>query len=288
MNIKKLKLGSADYPDRLRQISSPPNPLFQVGQSLNELLQRPAVAIVGSRRMSPYGQMVTSQMAGKLAEQGIVVVSDLAFGVDATAHRAALEAGGLAIAVLPGPLDNILPVANRRLADKILTQGGALVSEYPTGNIPFKQNFVARNRLMSGLADAVLITEAGKQSGTRHTVRFAGDQNKEVLVVPGNINSSFSAGANDFIKTNKGGLITSYKDILNALGFQEHETRIQKVRGSNAHEQKLLDLMLQGITAGESLLANSGLGVSEFNRALTMLEISSKIRPLGGNNWAIY
>jgi DNA processing protein len=288
MDINKLTLKRVDYPERLRRIKSPPNPLFHTGAPLDELLKRPVVAVVGSRRMSPYGRQVTLRLARELTEQGIVIVSGLAFGVDATAHRAALDAGGQAIAVLPGPLDNVLPATNRRLAEQILTTGGALVSEYPPGDIPFKQNFVARNRLMAGLADAVLITEAGEKSGTRHTVRFANDQNKEVLVVPGNINSPFSAGANNFIKTNKGGLITSYKDVLNALGFQEHKTPVRQVRGGSPNEQRLLDLMLQGISAGEMLLAKSCLEISEFNRALTMLEISCKIRPLGANHWAIY
>src|SRR2546423_1926329 len=137
MNIKKLKLSSSDYPKPLRDIYRPPKQLFVIGDSLDKLLKMPRVAMVGSRRMSPYGQMITTGLAAQLAEQGIVIISGLAFGVDATAHRAAIDAGGYAIAVLPGPLDNILPVSNRRLADRVLDEGGALISEYPPGDVPF-------------------------------------------------------------------------------------------------------------------------------------------------------
>jgi DNA processing protein len=288
MNIKKLALNSSDYPALLREIKSSPKRLFVAGDSFNELMKRPRVAIVGSRMMSPYGKMVTTQLAGQLAEQGIVIVSGLAFGVDATAHRAALDAGGYAIAVLPSPLDNILPSTNRHLAERILAEGGALVSEYAPGDIPFKNNFVARNRLMSGLADGVLITEAGEKSGTLHTARFALQQDRHLMVVPGNINSRYSVGANNLIKTSSAGLITSYEDVLHTLGYHSHSMPVKKVRGRNRNEQAVLDLMLQGITEGEIIFEKSGLGVSEFNQVLTMLEISSKIRPLGANHWAIY
>jgi DNA processing protein len=288
MNFKKLTLKSTDYPERLRQISSPPNPLFHTGAPLAGLLKRPTVAIVGSRRLSTYGKQVTIQLARDLAEQGVVIVSGLAFGVDYTAHQAAIEAGGYAIAVLPGPLDNILPVTNRQLAASILKEGGALVSEYPPGEIAYKQNFVARNRIMAGLAQAVIITEAGEKSGALHTANYAFEQNKPVLGVPGNINSPYSVGVNNLLKTDKAAAITDFMDVLNALNLTTHFTHVKKVRGRNRHEQKILDLMLQGVTAGELLLEKSGLNVSEFNQVLTMLEIGSKIRPLGANHWTIH
>lgn len=288
MEINKLTLKSKGYPEALKNIPARPNELYQSGADLNELAKRPAVAIVGSRKMSIYGEQVTRHFARELAEQGVIIVSGLALGVDGAAHRAALEAGGQCIAVLPCALDNIVPVANRQLADRIVAQGGALVSEYPPGEPPYKQNFIARNRLMSGLAQAVLITQAGEKSGTLYTARFAEEQNREVFVVPGNINHIGSAGSNNLIKSNKGGLVTAPKDVLVALGFEPHATPVAEVRGRNANEQKLLDLMLQGISDGEQLLQNSGLEVSRFNQALTMLEIAGKIRPLGMNHWAIF
>jgi DNA processing protein len=288
MNIKKLTFKSPDYPELLREIKSPPNPMFHIGAPLSELLKRPAVTIVGSRRMSPYGRQVTTQLSKDLAEQGVVIVSGLAFGVDATAHRAAIDAGGYAIAVLPGPLDNILPVSNRRLAQRILEEGGALVSEYPPGDIPFKQNFIARNRIMAGLTKAVIVTEAGEKSGALYTANYAFDHDRQVLVVPGNINSPYSIGANNLLKTDRAKAVISYKDVLNALDVPAHTTHIKEVKGRNRHEQVILDLMARGVTAGEELLEKSGLHVIEYNQVLTMLEISSKIRPLGANHWTIY
>ncbi len=287
MNIKKLTLSSSDFPGVLRDIPSPPQTLFQLGAPLNGLMKRPRVAIVGSRSVSAYGRQATTRLAGELAEQGIVIVSGLALGVDCLAHRAALKAGGAAIAVLPGPLDRIVPATNGRLANAILEQGGALVSEYESGTRAYKQNFIARNRLMSGLAQAVLITEAAEKSGSLHTANFALQQGREVLAVPGSIFSPGSAGTNNLIKAGAAPA-TSYLDVLHALGVQPHQTPVREVKGRNAHEQAVLDLMLLGVTGGDQLLDGSRLSASEFNQALTMLEVGGKIRPLGANRWALY
>lgn len=287
MQINKLTLNTADYPVLLQNIPSPPKVLYHVGAPLKELLKRPRVAIVGTRKISAYGTQITDKLARELATQGVVIVSGLAMGVDATAHRAALDVGGLAIAVLPSPLDYILPTVNRRLAHEIIHKGGALVSEYAAGEIAYKQNFIARNRLVSGLADIVLITEAAEKSGSIHTANFALKQGKDVLVVPGNITSSGSVGANNLIKSGAK-IVTSYLDVMYSLGFEKHLTPSQSVKGRNANEQTVLDLMLQGIREGDELLSKSELATSDFNQVLTMLEIGGKIRALGANKWAIY
>ncbi len=286
MKIKKLTLTDDDFPEVLRQIGSPPKQLYCRGSDLATLMERPRVAIVGSRGPTAYGKQVTAQLAGELAKQGIVIISGLAIGVDAIAHRAALDAGGLAIAVLPGPVDKVYPRTNQYLADEILAKGGALVSEYKEMIFDFKQNFIARNRLVSGLAQAVLITEAGKKSGSRHTVDFAAVQDRLVMAVPGNINSKLSDGPNHHLKT--GAVpITEYQDVLDALGLTDHKTPAHEVRGRNAHEQMVLDLMLTGIIDGDELLIKSNLSTSQFNQVLTMLEIGGQVRPLGANRWAI-
>jgi DNA processing protein len=288
MNIKKLTLKSPQYPEILRNISGPPDPLFYVGADLGDLLKRPRVAIVGTRRVTPYGEQVTLRLARELAEQGIVIISGLAIGVDALAHQAALEAGGLCIAVLPSPLDNVVPVTNRALAQRILDNGGCLVSEYASGAESFLKNFVVRNRIMSGLAQGVLITEAGKVSGAHHTARFGNQQGREVMAVPGSIHNSQSVGTNNLLKRGHAHAVTSYKDVLNILNLKDHQTPARQVKGRNAQEQTVLDLMLEGISEGERLLDHSGLTASQFNQTLTMLEIGGKIRPLGANHWAIF
>lgn len=287
MNSKMLTLRSPDFPHVLRDIPSRPKQLYWQGVAPGDLMRLPRVAIVGNRKISAYGQQSTRELASKLAEQGIVIISGLAMGVDEMALISALEADGRCIAVLPGPLDNIVPVSNRRLAQQILDNDGALISEYAPGEVVQRQNFIARNRLMSGLADAVLITEAGEKSGSLYTARFAIDQGREVMAVPGSIYGPQSVGANTLIKTGHASAVTSLNDVLNILNLHPHVTVARQVKGRNAHEQAILDLMLQGVSEGDQLLMQSSLTTIEFNRALTMLEIGSKIRPLGGNNWAI-
>jgi DNA processing protein len=286
MNIKKLTLKSPDFPEVLRHIPVSPKVLYHTGAPLSNLLKRPRVAIVGSRNVSSYGRQVTTQIAGQLAEQGVVIVSGLALGVDCIAHKAAVEAGGLAIAVLPGPLDRIVPSTNRWIAEAILAKNGALVSEYASGAHAYKQNFIARNRLMSGLAQIVLITEAAEKSGSLHTANFALQQGRDVLAVPGSIFSRGSVGTNNLIKT--GAIpVTSYLDVMHVLGFEPHQTPIQSIKGRNTYEQTVLDLLMQGVSSGEELLDQSDLSASEFSQVLTMLEIGGKIRPLGANQWGL-
>lgn len=286
MEIKKLTLRGGGLPAALQQISSPPKQLFCRGAPLEGLLARPRVAIVGSRGPSAYGKQVAAQLARELAEQGIVIISGLALGIDAIAHQAALEVGGLAIAVLPGPVDKIYPRTNRRLGEEILAKGGALVSEYQEMIFDFKKNFIARNRLVAGLAQAVLVPEATIQSGSRHTVDFAAVQGKLVLAVPGNITSKLSAGPNNHIKT--GAIpVTKCQDVLDALGLAGHKTPAREIHGRNAQEQTVLDLMLTGVIDGDELLRKSQFTTSQFNQVLTMLEISGLIRPLGANQWSL-
>ncbi|MDB5164622.1 MAG: hypothetical protein JWL89_248 [Candidatus Saccharibacteria bacterium] len=277
---------SIPIPNLLQQIPTPPEQLFHAGAPLGDLLARPRVAIVGSRMVTPYGKQITTELAGKLAEHGIVIISGLALGVDGLAHQAALDVGGLTIAVLPTPLDTIAPPTHWRLAKRILDQGGALLSEYAPGEQSYKYNFVNRNRLVSGLADVLLITEAATKSGSLHTAEFALQQGREVMAVPGNITSRTSAGTNNLIKQGATP-VTSCIDVLHALGLESNQTN-QKVRGRNENEQTVLDLLQKGTQDGEKLLAQSKLSVSVFNQILTMLEITGKIRPLGANQWSIY
>lgn len=288
MNINKLTLTSINYPVVLRQLDQPPPILYHQGSDLNKLLERPAVTIVGSRKISPYGQRVVRDFAKGLAEQGIVIVSGLALGIDAYAHEAALEAGGLCVAVLPCPLDKVVPVRNRDLAELILREGGALVSEYAPGLAPERQNFIARNRIMSGLGSATLIIEAGEKSGALHTARFALEQNKVVLAVPGSIYWPGSIGTNKLIKNSRAGAVSQVKDVLNVLGLAHHASKQPRFKGRNDNEQKILDLLYAGLSDGEEILETSGIPVRDFSHALTMLEIECKIQALGANHWSIY
>jgi DNA processing protein len=286
MKVKKLTIDDSAYPSRLRDIPSPPKELFYLGGDPSEWLSRPKVAIVGSRGVTPYGQQVTSRLSRELAEHGVVIVSGLALGVDAIAHEACLEASGITVAILANGLDKIAPATNRHIGERILEQGGTILSEYPAGTPVFKTNFVARNRIVAGLSDALLITEATEKSGTLHTARFALEQGRDVLVVPGNITSPNSVGTNRLIKS--GAIpVTCVDDILYTLGASHLPVEKVRRKGDTTEEQALLNLLYAGVSDGHELLTQSQLAAVQFNQALTMLEISGKIRALGNNHWSL-
>lgn len=279
------KLTHSAIPERLRHISGPPKTLFAVGAPLDTLLAGPVVSVVGSRKVSAYGREVTDRLVRELAAHDVTIVSGLALGVDAIAHQAALDAGGPTIAVLPGPIEKIYPASHRQLAKRILTQGGALISEYPAGTEPFRSNFIARNRLVAGLCNVLLITEAAGKSGSLHTARFALEQGRDVLAVPGSITSPTSVGTNNLIKAGAG-VVTDTADIFHALGL-EPAAAGHPVKGVNDAEQRILDLLTGGLTDGDSLALESGLDITLFNQTLTMLEITGKVRSLGANQWSL-
>lgn len=285
MNYKLLTLVDPCFPEVLRNIPTPPKVLYVAGDNLQDLLTHPRVTIIGSRKVSAYGRAVTTRLAGDLARAGVVVVSGLAIGVDSVAHRAILEAGGKTIAVLPAGLDDIYPRSHRDLARRIVEQGGALVSEYPPKTPAFKVNFIARNRIAAGLGHIIVVTEAAIKSGTLHTTRFALEQGKEVMAVPGNITSPTSGGANNLIK-HGAAVVTSAEDILAALGIQPQDVN-QIPAGDTPEEQQLIDLLASGENDGAALLVLSGQEVRVFNQTLTMLEITGKIHALGNNQWSL-
>lgn len=283
MKISRITPLDSYYPERLRSIPDMPQQLFSYGE-LEQSLQNPTLAIVGSRKITPYGRHVTDILAREAAKQGITIISGLALGVDAVAHQAALAERGATLAVLPCGLDTIYPTSNHHLATKIIEQGGALVSEYPAGIKPFKLHFIARNRIVAGLADAILVTEAASKSGTLHTANFALEQGKTVMAVPGNITSEQSRGTNNLIKM--GAIpVTDIKDIVAAMNLEHRPAENQLLFGDTEEENRILQLLSIGVSDASELLSKSNLEAAAFNQALTMLEINGKVRPLGAGHW---
>jgi len=282
--VNKLTLTSSGYPDSLRHIPHQPAALYVQGDPA--VLSSTFVAVVGTRKITAYGHTITRRLVGQLVRSGIGIASGLALGVDAAAHEAALEAGGCTIAVLPGGLDMIYPAHHRSLARRILESGGALVSEYPFGTRLFRSHFIARNRIVAGLSRAVLIPEAGEKSGTLHTVRFALEQGKDVLAIPGNITSTASAGTNNLIKTGATP-ITCTADMFFALGMSQQAKNTQPPRGDSPAEQAILNALAAGEHDGERLLRQSLLGVDTFNQTMTLLELRGILRPLGADKWTL-
>lgn len=271
-------------PSRLQHLPQPVLELYQRGSPLEELLQRPCVAIVGSRKPTSYGQQVTHSLALRLARQGVTIISGLAFGVDSIAHRAALEADGATIAVLPCPLEAIYPASHTQLAETIAAKGGTLVTEYAQQPTVFKHSFIARNRIIAALADVVVVTEAAARSGSLHTAAFALELGKPVMAVPGPITNPLSAGTNELIKS--GALpITSVDDIFLALGHEPGA--ISDLQPGNGPQQSIIDGLERGIHSGDELLTHSGLTPEDFNRSLILLEINGTIQRLANNRWSL-
>lgn len=282
--VKTLTLTSPLYPEYLRNIPTPPKQLHYLGD-LESLLDKPRLAIVGSRKVSAYGKAVTLQLSKQAAQQGIVIVSGLALGVDGLAHQGTLEAHGKTIAVMACGLDRIYPATHRELAQRILEQGGALVSEYPIGTEPYKTNFLERNRIISGLCDSVLITEAALRSGSLNTANHALEQGRNVLAVPGNITSELSGGTNNLIKMGATP-VTELTDIVTAMQL-DMAAIAQEIVGVSEEETMLLTLLSGGTTDASELLFKSDLPPQIFNQTLTMLEITGKVRPLGAGHWGL-
>ena len=178
----------------------------------------PRVAIVGSRRPSPYGEAVAEQLATDLARAHVIVVSGLAMGIDAAAHRGALNAGGITVAVMGTGVDIVYPAAHSRLAEEILAAGGALLSQFPDGTIPRRQNFPARNWTMAAISDVVVVVEAAEGSGALITADAALHLHKEVMAVPGSVFSPLSVGTHGLLRDGAG-LVQNARDVLAAIGF---------------------------------------------------------------------
>lgn len=285
MEVTTILRTQAEYPTQVTRMHIPPPALYCRGRPLASSMSRPRVAIVGSRRVTAYGRQVTRALARSLAEQGVVIISGLAIGVDAEAHAAALRAGGTTIAVLPSPVEAPVPLTNRRLALNILAGGGTLVSTYPAGSQNYRENFVARNELVAALSDAVIVTEAATRSGTLRTAAFAQDLSVPVFAVPGAITSPLSVGTHQLIKTNKAAILSSVDDVLQELHIAG--SALKRPVAQSPEQQCLLDLLQQGIAEGEELFTQSNLSVQQFNQSLTLLEIEGKVLPLGANRWGL-
>lgn len=265
-------------------IAKKPKQLYIRGILPSERLT--TVAIVGSRKPTAYGREVTYTIAFELARKGLVIVSGLAYGVDAIAHRAALDAGGTTIAVLASGLDEIYPKTHCSLANAIIDQGGAIISEYEPEVEARDFQFLARNRIVSGLSDAVIVTEAARRSGTLSTVNHALEQGREVFAVPGNITSPLSSGCNTIIK-HGAHPVMSYTDVLEVIAPSLLDPQVSLPLGNTPEEAAILKLISSGVRDGDQLQQESGLEVRLFLQTLTLMEINGQIRSLGGNQWTL-
>lgn len=281
--VKVMTWEDADYPRRLKEINQAPPVLFIKG-SIN-VEDDWAVAVVGTRRVTPYGRQVTSEIASFLAQNGVTVVSGLARGVDAIAHQTALQNGGRTIAVLGSGVDVIYPPEHRRLAGEIAQQG-ALVSDYPLGTQPDGINFPPRNRIISGLSLATIVVEAGEKSGALITAEFAVEQGRDVFAVPGSILAPQSEGTNKLIEEGARPLL-KMTEILEALKLERipEKQSARKLNPLNPVEKKVLASLSQEPVHVDELSSLTGLSISEVSATLTLMELKGFVSHVGGMNY---
>lgn len=276
----------------LHQLRPTVKGLYTSGADLPSLLEKPFIAIVGTRKPTSYGKQVTISLTSALCRAGLGIVSGLAYGIDSIAHMAALETGGSTIAVLPSPLENIYPQHHQSLARRITDSGGCVVSEMAAGQAVYKSSFIARNRIIAGLCSAVLIPEAATRSGSLHTAAFALEAGKPILAVPGAITSPLSNGTNQLIAS--GAIVTlSEQDVFEAIGFTPTGKATSAAITNTINNmpegasKTILSIMQLGITSYEEVLQRSLLTVADFGAAFVLLEIEGLITPLGNNHWSI-
>ena len=285
MNINKISPDKHNYLQIVGSIDKSPKTLFYAGTLPERRI--PTVAIVGTRKPTAYGKEVTYRIAHDLAKHGVVIVSGLALGIDGIAHTAALEANGSTIAVLPCGLPKVYPATHRDLAAAIIEKGGALITEYDSDHeFSYQSNFLQRNRIVSGIADAIIITEAAARSGTLNTASHALNQGKEVFVVPGNITSPMSAGCNALLKQGARVALCA-EDILEVICPGVLDAQSTFPLGTTPMEVVILEHLANGLRDGEEIQRATGYSAIDMNTALTMLEINGAIRSLGANQWTI-
>jgi DNA processing protein len=259
------------FPGLLRSIHDPPPGLFLRGSGSPGLLARTAVAVVGARACSGYGASVARSLGRELAAAGLVVVSGLARGIDAEAHRGALETGGTTVAVLGCGIDRDYPAAHAELARRV-AEAGLIVSEYAPGVEPAPWRFPARNRIVAGLSVAVVVVEARERSGALITADLALEEGREVFTVPGEITSTLSAGTNALLKLGASPL-TSAADVLSFLGL-EAAARCVGIEGAAA---ELLELVREQPAGADELARRAGLDAGEVARRLVELELAGLV-----------
>jgi DNA processing protein len=265
------------FPALLGAIHDPPPGLFLRGAGEIELLSRTAVAVVGARSCSPYGSHVARSCGRELAVAGLVVVSGLARGVDGEAHRGALEAGGFTVAVLGCGVERDYPASHRELAARICERG-LVVSEYGPGVEPAPWRFPARNRIIAGLARAVVVVEARERSGALISADFALEQGREVFAVPGEITSSLSAGTNGLLGLGAAPY-TSPQDVLDALGIERVPPPAPEL---SVEAERALGVLREFAAGSDELQRATGLDAGVLAAALTELELAGMAAQEGG------
>jgi DNA processing protein len=286
-DIKMLCYGEEDYPIGLRDIISPPLVLYYRGD-LPACLKQLCLAVVGTRKPSPYGRDICARLLEPVCKQQLTIVSGLAAGIDSVAHTTAVKNNALTVAVLGSGVETIYPAHNKELSDKIIAHG-ALVSEYEPGTKLDAWNFPARNRIVSALAQKVFIVEGSLESGAMLTAKFALEQGRDILALPGEINKPNAQGPNYLIK-NGAQCVTTPEDILFSLGLDiEKNAQLEALPDISPDEQKVFDLFKseQREISFDELLLLTGHNFGKLSTILLNLELKNYLRKTGGNTFSL-
>ena len=293
MKIKQILPQDNIFLQRLDSIALKPKMLYYYGELPKE--EQKVVAIVGARKNTKYGEEIAYRLAYDLAKKGVIIVSGLALGIDSIAHRGAVAAGGVTIGILGTEIEKMYPQKHTELAEKMVELGGAVMSEYKMGDkMNYKGSFLARNRLISGLADIVVVVEAAAKSGSLNTASHAITQGRELFAVPGDITRRMSEGCNNLLKMGANPY-TKPEDIISVL-FPIEVEKARKKRlaeaqlqlfGDTKEERAVVSKLIEGVRDGEEIMERLGMDAATFNQTITMLEIKDIVRSLGMNFWTL-
>ena len=284
MKINAVRPQDNIFTNQLASIAKVPNTLYYCGELPSTPVK--SVAIVGSRKPTPYGKSVTEKIVHALAEHNVTIISGLALGIDSIAHRAALKFNTPTIAVMARGLNGIYPASHFSLSREIVKAGGALISTYPADMPAQPYHFLERNRIISGLSSIVIVTEAAVKSGTLNTASHALEQGKDVFAVPGNITSPMSAGCNRLIRQGAQPLIDT-SDILSTLGIKSQKTTPQIPVRKNKTEQLIINAILAGAKDTNQIINATNISPSSIFVTLSTLEIAGIIESSPDGVWTI-
>ncbi len=281
-NLSAITFVSKSYPEKLKNISDPPLVIYAKGDI--SLLTKKSISIIGTRKPTTYGKIVSEKFINELSSAGLITVSGLAYGIDTLVAEQTLSGGGKTIAVLAGGLDSIYPSQNKGLADKIVSSGGLIISEYRVGVKPANYSFISRNRIVSALGLGTLIIEAGKASGTMTTAKFAIEQGRELFIVPGNITSSQSEGTNSLIDEMPDTFTISPNRILYKLNIKK-KTEHKSEKQMDLTETSILDILSAGEVSFDELAERTKLSASTLSSKLIKMEMFGLIKKGSGNTY---
>ncbi|MEO7773175.1 MAG: DNA-processing protein DprA [Steroidobacteraceae bacterium] len=292
--VSLVAFGANDYPPALEHIDAPPLVLYVRGDPA--VLRTTQLAVVGSRNPTAQGIETATRFAGELVQSGLVITSGLALGIDAAAHQGALNAGGATIAVCGTGLDAVYPAVHEALAERIATNGGALVSEFPPGTDPHRRNFPRRNRVISGLARATLVVEAAHASGSLITARLAGAQGREVFVIPGSIYNPLAHSCHQLVRRGMAELVTSPAEILADLKLPFQKQPVTQIRksanppsgladGMDKEYEILLDALGFEPASIDALVDRTGLPGEQIASLLLIFELEGRVEPQPGGHY---